>query len=218
MHPVLLTSNIVKNFTVFEVSSTMGVNLRFAPFLSAANRGRATAEYPLRYVLVRAARASAVPSPSRGEFSNPEPGDTLPRTSWRSLPPGAATSRGRCDRRPCTARPIESLPVAVSASRSGAAFGRDAAWPAGPAGPPFPTSPAIALPRIRKQRPFRPPRRVSHLPAAIFPPADAEFPTRLRFLSVSCTMVRMSTARCSLAMQGSIITTEALTPIVAQPR
>ena len=183
---------------------TMGVSLRFAPFLFAATPACATAEYPLRCALALVARASGVSSPSCGESSRREPGDTSHRTSWQSLRPPADRSKGRYGNRPCTVRPRESSPVAASVSRSGGASGRDAVWPSGPPSLLSPQPDAIALPRIRKQRRFGQPRRFSCLPAVIFPPADDEFPTRLRFLSVSYFTVRTYTTKCSLATQRSI--------------
>ena len=182
----------------------MGVSLRFAPFLFAATPACATTEYPLRCALALAARVSEVSSPSCGVFSRREPDDTSHRTFWQSPRPPADRSKGRCGNRPCTVRPRESSPIAASASRSDGACGRDAAWPSRPPTLPSARPDSIALPRIRKQRQFGQPRRFSCLPAVVFLQADDEFPTRLRFLAVSYSIVRMSITPCSLATQGSI--------------
>jgi len=184
--------------------NTIGLPRRRAPFLFAATPAGATGEYPLRRALALVARASGLSNPSRGESSRREPGDTSRRTSWRSLRPPADRSKGRYDNRPCTARPRESLSAAASASRSSGASGRDVVWPSGPPNLLFPQSDANASPRIRKQRRFSLPRRFSCLPAVVFLPADDESPTRLRFLSVSYPMVRMSITQGSLSTQGSI--------------
>ncbi len=183
---------------------TMGVSSRIAPFLFAATPACATAECPLRYALAPVARASGVSSPGCGESSRRWPGDTSRQTSWQSFRPPVDKSKGRYGNRPCTARPKESLSVAASVSRSDEIWDQDVAWPSKP---PIhhPLQPdAIALPRIRKHRLFWQPRRFSCLPAVAFLPADDEFPTRLRFLSFSCTTIRMSTTKGSLTMQGSI--------------
>jgi len=168
----------------------MGVSSRFAPFLFAATPAGATAEYPIRCALALVVRASGASSPSCGESSRREPGDTSRRTSWQSLRLPVDRSRGRCGNRPCTVQPKESLVVA-SSSRSGAASGRDVVLPSGPPSLLSPQPDASALPRIWKQRRSGQLRRFSCLPAVISLPADDEFPTRLRFLSVSCSTIRM---------------------------
>ncbi|KKL12218.1 hypothetical protein LCGC14_2537970 [marine sediment metagenome] len=183
---------------------TMGVSLRFAPFLFVATPACATAECPPRCALALVARASGVSNPSCGESSRREPDDISHQTSWQSLRPPADRSKGRYGNQPCTVRPKESLSVAASVSRSGGVWGRDVVWPSRPPILHSSRPDTIALPRIRKQRRFGPPRRFSCLPAVVFLPADDEFPTRLRFLSFSYTTVRMSTIKGSLATQGSI--------------
>ena len=189
---------------------TMGASVRFAPFLFAATPGGANAECPRRCALAPAARASGVSTPICGGSSRREPGDTSHRTSWQSLRPPAGRSKGRCDNRPCEVRPREPSPIVASASRLGGAFALDAVWPSEPPSLLSPQPGATALPRIPKHRRSELPRRLSCLPAVNSQPADGESPTRLHFLSVSCTTVRMSTARGSLATQGSIVRSDTL--------
>ncbi len=183
---------------------TTGLPRRRAPFLSAANPVSANAPWRHRPPRVLAARASGRSSPGREASSQRDRGDTPHGTSWRLPRRLADTSRGRSSIRPFAARPRESRSVAASASRRDEACGRDVVWRTTPLGLLSPQPDATVSPNpLKHQRSLRP-RRHRCIPATIALPAVDELAARLRFLSVSCTTIRMSTYIGSLALQGSI--------------
>ena len=184
---------------------TMGISLRFAPFLFAASSPLASNGWPFRRVRGPAARASEVSTRIHGESSRREPGGTSRRTSWRLPRLPADKSRGRCDNPLSAVRPRVSSTTGVFASHPVVAFRLDAAWPSTPSGRLFSRSVSIALRNIWKRPRFWPPRRFFCLATVTSMPADDEFPTRLHSLSVSCITVRMFIRHGSLTMQGSIV-------------
>ena len=184
--------------------NTIGLPRRLAPFLSAANPVSATAGWPRRLLRGPVVPASGKSTPGDGASSRRDPGDTLPGTSWRSPRPPVGRSKARWSIRPSAVRPRESRSVVASASRRDGACGQDVVWLVTPLGLLSPQPGATVLPKTPKHQRFRLPRRHTFLPAAIGLPAVDELAARLRFLSVSCTNIRMFTSRCSLALQGSI--------------
>jgi hypothetical protein len=161
---------------------------------------------------VPAARASGVSIRSHEESSTRERGDTSRETS--SLLPRlpADRSRGRYDNPLLAVRPRVSLTTGASASLLDGGDGLGAAWLSRLSGHPLPRPASTALRNIRKHRQFLPPRRFFCFPTVTSMPADGELLTRLHFLSVSYTTVRMFTRTCSLKMHGSIIGERARVP------
>ena len=179
--------------------------MRFAPFLFAANSLPASNGQPFRCVRGPVALASAMSTRICEESSRREPDGTSPGNSWRLPRRPADKSKGRCDNPPSTVRPRVSSTTGVPAFCSDGAFALDAVWLSTPSGRPLSRPASTVLPNLSKRPRSWPPRRFSCLATVTSMPADGESPTRLHFLSVSCTTVRMFTTHGSLTMQGSII-------------
>jgi hypothetical protein len=183
---------------------TIGLPRRRAPFLFAATRAAANARWrrrPLRGLVVRASGRS---NPGREASSQCDPDDTSHGTSWRLTRPLADTSKGRSSIQTSVVRPRESRSVAASASRRDGACGQDVVWRTTPLCLLSPQPDATVSPNLLKHQRSLQSRRYGCLPATIVLPAIDELAARLRFLSVSCKWIRMSTTFGSLALQGSI--------------
>lgn len=164
---------------------TMGLPLRAAPFLSAANPAFAIVPRLYRLLPWHAVRASGMSSPSRGVSSQHDPGDTLREIAWPQLRPRGNRSKGRFGIQLSLALPRESSTVVASASRSNGACGQDVVWQLTPLGLLSPQPDATVALTIEKHQRSLPPRRRRCLPAVIARQASDELAVRLRFLSVS---------------------------------
>ena len=160
---------------------TMGLRPFLAPFLFAASRGCANGQWPLRFVLVPAARAFGTSSRVREEFSTRVTGDTSRRTFAELLRQLVGRSKDRCDSRPCVGLLARSLSVVASVSGSDAACGRNAVWPLRPPVLLSVRPDANALPMTRKPRrspqlfgPIGQPA-ITSLPGAGKPPVPSSF-------------------------------------------
>ena len=201
--------------------NTIGTRRRVAPFLFAAIPAFATGQWTLRLVRVLAVRASGTSCRGSGESSTRELGDTSHRNAWQLPRPPVGRSKGRCGNRTCRVRPRGFSQVVASVSRSGGAGDRDVVWPSRHLILLSARPDAIALLKTRTHRRFEQPRRQFCLPAVTSLQAAGETLIGLCFLSFSYSTVRMFTADCSLAMQGSIVQQgppgRALSPISAGP-
>ena len=184
---------------------TIGLPLRWAPFLCEAKPVSANAPIARRRLPGHVARASGTSSPNRGASSPHDRGDTARGTCWPQRRPHGDTSKDPCRIRTSAVRLRECLTVAASASRSDGACGQDVVWQIAPRGLLSPQPDAtVVLTMLKHQRSLQPPRLCCH-PSATGQHAVDALAVRLGFLSVSCLWVRMFTTRCSLALQGSII-------------
>lgn len=181
-------------------SKIIGLPLRSAPFLCGANPGFASDRSRCRRLRVPVVRASGTSNQGRAANDRRNRGDMLREIFSRPHRPPADKSKNPFDSRPFAVRPEEFSPVVVSAERSTAAAFRDVVWLAKPLGLLSP-QPAANVSRNSKKRQHSPALRSSRPPpAGVFLPASDELPVRLRFLSVSSNMVRMSTNYGSLKL------------------
>ena len=162
-----------------------GLRLRFAPFLFAAIRTRASARWPLRCVPVLDARVSDMSSEGCEESSIHAPDGIRRRMSWRSLRQRGDTSRGPFGSRPFVRLSVRYSTIFASASGLDAAGVHDEPWLSVPSILLSARPNANALPTTRKPRQSRPPLGRFGSPAATSLPEAGVLPIRMRFLSFS---------------------------------
>ena len=179
---------------------TMGLPLRAAPFLSAANPASATAPWPRRPLRAPVVRAFGKSSPDRAASFPRDRDDTAREISVPRFRPLADKSKGRSGSRTFAAQPRESRRVGVSVSNSDVACGRDVVWLSRRPCLLSPQPDATALPKTGKRQGFPQPRQHPCLPGATPLPAVGELPVPLRFLSFSYLNIRIFPTHGSLAM------------------
>ena len=178
---------------------TTGLPSRAAPFLSGANPVSATARWPSRRPRGRVARASDTSTQDREARSRCNPGDTSHGIAVRQPRQSDDRSTNRCDSRPFADRQEEFRGVGVSASRLGEACGRDVVWLLRHPCLLSPQPDAIVLRKTLKRQGFRGYRRFPCPGESFLPQAIDEIPTRLRFLSISYSNLRMFTQNGSFS-------------------
>jgi hypothetical protein len=189
---------------------TMGLPVRAAPFLSAANPASATAPWLRRRPRGHAAPASDMSIRDREAGFRRNPDDTAREIVGQQRRQSDDTSTNRCDSRPFADRPEEYRGVGVSASRLGEACGRDVVWLSRHPSLLSPQPDAIDSERIEKHQGYRGFRRCRCLGESFLRQSTDEPPTRLRFLSFSCNNIRIFTQNGSLATEESIMTAKLL--------
>ena len=170
---------------------TRGLPRSAAPFLYAANRVFASAPLPRRRLRVPVVPASGKSTPDRGVFAQYNPDDILHEISWRRPRQCGGSSKNRLDNPPCAVRTEVFRQVGVSALPSDEACGRDVVWLSGHPCLLSPQPDAIGSRKSEKHQGFRESRRFPCPGESFLPQATGETLTRLRFLSVSYSYIRI---------------------------
>ena len=162
-----------------------GLRLRFAPFLFAAIRTRASARWPLRCVPVLDARVSDMSSEGCEESSIHAPDGIRRRRSWKLLRQRGDKSIGPFGSQPFVGLSAKSLSAVASVSRLDRAGGHVTLWLSVRSVLLSARPDANALPTIRKPRQSLLPLGPFGSPAATSLPEAGELPVPMCFLSFS---------------------------------